>query len=1195
MQPVMQGAKSPREVWRRSSVWFYLMVVLALSATPAFAQYRGSIQGSVTDPQGAAIPGAKLTLTDVTTNLTLTAKSDGKGNYNFNALPANTFRLVVGASGFSTKTLDSVKIIPEQPNTLNVKLAVGSATDTVTVDAGEVPALDTATASISGTITSNQIQHLPSFGRDVFRLATLAPGMFGDDSQASNGNENNLPAEQQAGTQSTTGIFKSGEQVPQVTGNGGQMNTTGILIDGIPTASATWGGSTVITPNEDSVDYMKVSSNSYDAEFGRFSGAVVQVTSKGGTNSYHGSVFFKADRPGLNAYQRWNGEASDDPANAGKTAIARGLTRDTGRFNDFGGSVGGPLLHNKLFSFFSYETLRNNTVTQGSGVYETSTFDGYGAAASNARKYLSFPGEAPAITSQTNGSCAVTLGLPEATMNANGTYTGYCRTINGAFDVGSPLPQTTFPLGSYDTTYQSTSKPGVGGGLDGVADLQLAATANPNQFTGSQYYGRMDGDITQKDRLSFIIYWVPDKTVSYLGPVRAANLLYNDSINDAFTVLYDRTFSPTLLNEARASASGYRYNNIATNPQDPLGLPQDSFIGVSPSAEPNAFGPSSPGVFNQWTYTYQDILTKNRGRQNLKAGATLNHIEFLDENIGNARPAFSFESLWDFVNDAPYSESGNFNPVTGVPALNRQDLRENLFGAFVQDDFKLSSSLTVNAGLRWNYFGPLFSKENNLSVVTPGQGAALLTGLSLVQGGNLYTVQKGNFSPQLGFAWSPSAYQGKIVMRGGFGINYEENQLAITISGFSNVPEVLSFSQTGYSSKNPSIQYTVAPNVNSPFGYPSNTKAVTTFNSQNLPTASTVSVTGFDNHVKTITVYHYSLDTEMQLPHNFVATLGYQGSSGHHLLYQQNLNAVAVVKGYALNPQLTGVSDFTNGANSNYNAMLATIKHNFSHGFQIEGQYTWSKSMDEGSSPYTQDPYAPISIHDVYGRSDYNFQNYFRTFGLYQPNFFHEKWLHAFLDGFSLGGTYNWHSGFPWTPTIPVYTAGGFTGSSANLYYKGSPYSSIRPLSYNGSGLASHSTVAFESGPSVANAALRNSNFPLGGPAYFTAPTYTAVATSSTFSATNITPAPGPSMERNSLTGPLYQNLNVSLAKGFNLPEMKVLGSHGSIEFRADAFNLFNLTSLAGSPQSSIISTTFGQNSGALGSRTIELQSRFSF
>jgi hypothetical protein len=520
-------------------------------------------------------------------------------------------------------------------------------------------------------------------------------------------------------------------------------------------------------------------------------------------------------------------------------------------------------------------------------------------------------------------------------------------------------------------------------------------------------------------------------------------------------------------------------------------------------------------------------------------------------------------------------------------------MRQNVAGIFVQDDFRVRPTLTVNAGLRWNYLGPLTEKQNSMAVAVPGPGSTMITGLKMVVGGPLYTVQMGNFGPQLGFAWQPNFYRREVVLRGGFGINYEQNQIANTRSGDGNVPNTLSFGPTStYSS---SILYAPAPTINSPFGYPSNPNAITTFNTNNIPTATTVSIYAFDNHVKTTTVYHYSLDTEVQLPANFVATLGYQGSTGHHLMYEQDLNAVAVVKGYPLNSQLNRINDFTNGENSNYNAMLASLKHNFSHSFQVETDYTWSKSMDEGSTPYNEDAYAPVSIHDVYGRSDYNFQNNFRVFGLYQPNFFHERWLHSFADGWSLGGTYEYHSGFPWTPTYPVTTTGAVTAQAAHLYYENSPYGTIRPAAYTGGSLNT-STAAFESGPSASHPSDHNINFPTGtgGESFFTSPTYSAVGTNTAFSATNIAPAPGPAMPRNAFNGPMFQSVNVSLIKGFSLPEMRVIGDAAKIEFRADAYNLFNLTSLT-APGTSIVSTTFGQSGGALGSRTVEMQTRFSF
>jgi hypothetical protein len=172
---------------------FSLAIVLALSVAPALAQFRASIQGTVTDPSGAVIPGAQITLTDTTNNHTQGAKSNGQGIYYLEALPADTFSLVASAPGFASKTLTGVTIIPEQPNTLNIQLVLGTASESVAVNAGSVPALDTTTANISGTITSDQIEHMPSFNRDVFQLASLAPGMFGDNSMASSGNENNLP------------------------------------------------------------------------------------------------------------------------------------------------------------------------------------------------------------------------------------------------------------------------------------------------------------------------------------------------------------------------------------------------------------------------------------------------------------------------------------------------------------------------------------------------------------------------------------------------------------------------------------------------------------------------------------------------------------------------------------------------------------------------------------------------------------------------------------------------------------------------------------------------------------------------------------------------------------------------------------------------------------------------------------------
>ncbi len=344
---------------------------IAMLASAAQAQYRASLRGTVTDPSGAVVPGATITLTNTGTNQAMTATSDTSGIYSFNGLPPDHFSLKAEKGGFKTTTIAEVVPIPEQPNALNVQMELGGATQQVMVLGSAAPLLDTDTATTSATISSNQIQHLPSYNRDVFQLAQLAPGVFGDGSQQSGGGSYSNPGNQGPGGSGggASGIFQT-ENGPQIQARGGQYETNGVSVDGISTVSAVWGGTSIITPSEDSVSDVKVVSNSYDAEVGRFSGGQIQVTSKSGTNDVHGSLFFKASRPGLNAYQRWNGTGS----NKAGTPSDRGVNRDANRFNNYGGSLGGPIWKNRIFAFFNYETSPLSASTTAQGWYETPQF-----------------------------------------------------------------------------------------------------------------------------------------------------------------------------------------------------------------------------------------------------------------------------------------------------------------------------------------------------------------------------------------------------------------------------------------------------------------------------------------------------------------------------------------------------------------------------------------------------------------------------------------------------------------------------------------------------------------------------------------------------------------------------------------------------------------------------------------------------
>jgi Carboxypeptidase regulatory-like domain len=249
---------------------------LILFAAALHAQFRTSIQGVVTDPDGEVIPGAKLTLKNLSTNETVVRTSNETGVFNFNALSPDHFSLTVEKAGFKTQVLDNLQLIPEQANALNVKLELGVESVSVTVDASLAPALDTETANTGQTISDNQIQHMPVYQRDVTQLIQLAPGVLASGAQTAGGGGFQAPGTQTNASSGGGGnlghsssIFAS-ENGASANANGGQFETNGYSIDGISTVSAVWGGSTVVTPSQDSVANVKIVTNAYDAENGRF-------------------------------------------------------------------------------------------------------------------------------------------------------------------------------------------------------------------------------------------------------------------------------------------------------------------------------------------------------------------------------------------------------------------------------------------------------------------------------------------------------------------------------------------------------------------------------------------------------------------------------------------------------------------------------------------------------------------------------------------------------------------------------------------------------------------------------------------------------------------------------------------------------------------------------------------------------------
>src|SRR6267143_850557 len=1160
-----------------------LILILSFAAVPAYAQYKAGIQGVVQDSQGAVVEGATVTLTSKETNISKITETDSNGIYNFLSLAPGHYAITVEKAGFKKKSLEDVVVAAEQTHAVNIDLEVGEVTQSVTVSAEVAPAIDTETGQISGTLSDREIQNLPSIGRDPFQLLRLAPGVFGDGAHTNGGGSQNTPGFGGGpGGSSVTSSISQTENQPQINAGGQRAITNSYQVDGVEVNSLDWGGAAIITPNEESVKEVRITSSQYSAVNGRNSGAQVEVVSQNGTNEYHGSLFIKIDRPGLDAFQKVN-----NPNNP------LSVQRVSNRFNQIGGSVGGPFIKNRLFGFFSYETIRNSSVSPGTAWFETQQFLKTVGAQTGfiSGGLLSFPGEGGSFTTNLNATCAQ-VNLP----------TTNCQAVSGGLDIGSPLTSSTCAItnpgkGKPDPTFAGATTPyGVGCGLDGTPDVAFVQTSNPNSSVATQYNGRVDYQVTNKDLVAYSIYWVPNDATFLNGPARPANLWHSDRLNYSEAILWNHTLTSSMINEARFNVSRWYFNELQSNPQEPWGLPLD-FLNCAPASSlcPSNYGTQGPGIFSKTTYNIRDTFSRVQGRHTLKFGVYVSKEQNKQTNSGGARPDYVFRSMWEFVNDAPIQEFGDFNPTTGVPTSVTGYVRTNIYALFVQDDFKLKPNLTVNLGMRWEYFGPFHEKFGNLSHPILGASPNQLTNLVMRLVGNLYNFSYHNFGPQIGFAWSPNAlpllhheFGNRLVIRGGFGIGYNRMQDAILFGNLSNVPLESFFNFNGASAAN--IVYATPSDTHQFTNWPANPNAVLTFDpTSHLPTSgSAVTLNGIDSNLATPVTYHYSLETQYDVGHNWVATVGYQGNLSRHYTRQENLNW----NFSPLNPRVNNLFFWTNDVNANYNALLTELQHHFSNTFEVDAQYTYGKAMDNGSFDYNIGAY-PFDRRLEYGPSDYDVTHNFKLWGVWSPRIFRNAndWKEKVVGGWTITGIWNAHTGFPWTPEYNVQILNSPGGNTCSLIYPGSGFCTVRPAAYLGGAGTNYSNSTFEK---------PLGNFPNGPTTYFKPPTLTT---------SGIPPAPG--LDRNTFRGPRYSSVDFTLAKAFGFPHLPVLGETAKLDIRANFYNLFNHVNFAALPNQTIGTikvdaltcvqtnpsgtTTFGQAQNGLAGRVVELQARFSF
>jgi hypothetical protein len=436
------------------------LLALVLTATRAYAQFGAAIEGTVLDSSGASVGGATVTVTSLETSKSQTVTTDLSGFYRVSGLTPGMYTVTGSFAGFKTHTVADVQVHAEEVWGVNLTLQPGEIKETVTVSAASAPQLQTENGNLAGQLTTVQIQALPQVGRNPYELVRLAPGVFGDGSRAGNGNAVGLGNVPGSPSGSNTSIFQTENQT-QISSNGQRISDNNYLIDGVSVNSLGYGGAAVVTPNQESVKEIKVTSNAYDAQYGRNSGATVEVVSQNGTNQFHGSGFFKYDQPGLNAFNKYGGPAGAEPV------------RVENAFRNFGGSVGGPIVKEKLFFFFSYEGLHNKSNATSSPSYvETPQYDQAVIAErpnTNTAKILQAPGATPRITQVLAPSCS-------------GFAAPNCQVVAQGIDLGS----ITGAPGQYVDFVNDPA----GAGLDGVPDAELVTLSVPNRTTGNQYTER---------------------------------------------------------------------------------------------------------------------------------------------------------------------------------------------------------------------------------------------------------------------------------------------------------------------------------------------------------------------------------------------------------------------------------------------------------------------------------------------------------------------------------------------------------------------------------------------------------------------------------------------------------------------------------------------------------------------------------
>jgi hypothetical protein len=773
--------------------------------------------GIVTDQTGAVVPNATVLIINQATGAKRSMQTTSAGVYSFASLIPGTYTLQVTAAGFKNYENRDVVLTVDQVLGIDVKLEVGASTQTVEVTAA-APLVNTEEGRMSNLVTGAQVANMPLNGRNIYSLMQLAPGAI---------NSTNVDKENTSG-----GV--------QTNINGSRANFNGFLFDGV--ANKGLSGGSDAQPSPDFVGEFRIQTNNFDAQYSNSAGSITDVSTKVGTNNFHGDVFEFFRNTALNARNFFDGP-----------------TKSQWNLNQFGGTIGGPIKKNKVFFFAGYEGERFRTQLPALYSFESQDYRNAVIATNPnsvaALAYKSYPGLSPTsgdtvdatvLNNITNPGLDIgaTVGAPYAGLagtNLSDAYLGYTdpcfltQSVGVGSSAGVPgMPGITW--GNPQAVANESAKlfgvtaaenaqiqkniaagcPGMSLVAPGVQNGAIARSAIMNGlipgqagtqltgvfYDGNQFVGRVDYQ-GEKDRIFGRVYSLYQSNPAIISGNFSTNALIRG--NTAPQTLsfpgasfsWVRNITPTTVNEL---ALGYIRNQLTDIvPSSQFGVPELDFDTGQPS-----FGAYNgyPQYFIENVYNLRDMVTMVKGKHSLKFGGEFKrNFENSQFNVG--RPDYIFPDPVYFASDLPYIEVGGVNPelFTGSPShldTNIRAWRNYELGFFVQDDFKVTRKLTLNLGLRWDYFSPHTEKYNqatkfafgpgsnatsrlasiNCGSFLPGKGCVYPAGDANSPNGGFTTASElwppryNDFAPRFGFAWDPRG-DGKMSLRGGAAISFE--------------------------------------------------------------------------------------------------------------------------------------------------------------------------------------------------------------------------------------------------------------------------------------------------------------------------------------------------------------------------------------------------------------------------------------